>query len=121
MASDEFLRIFDELRGILQPFEQRLALKTDTPDHYSLDAPFSEKWKRELFFGSAQIKKGYVSFHLFPVYMFPDLLEQAPASLKKRMQGKSCFNFKRLEPELFQELATLTKSGFARMQAEGLA
>jgi hypothetical protein len=34
------------------------------------------------------------------------------ADLKKRMQGKSCFNFKTVEEPLFKELATLTKAGF---------
>jgi hypothetical protein len=38
--------------------------------------------------------KSYVSFHLIPVYMFPDLLKGLSPALEKRMQGKSCFNFK---------------------------
>ncbi len=29
--------------------------------------------------------------------------------LKKRMQGKSCFNFKTPDPVLFEELAALTR------------
>ena len=34
-------------------------------------------------------------------------------ALAKRQQGKSCFNFKTVEPELFAELAVLTKKAHA--------
>jgi DNA-binding transcriptional ArsR family regulator len=120
MPAADFERVFHELRDILRPFEPRLLLKVDTPAEYSVDTPFAENWKRELFFGAVQIKKSYVSFHLMPVYMFPDLLLDMSEGLKKRMQGKSCFNFKRLEPELIRELAELTRRGFARFEAERL-
>ncbi|MBA3573260.1 MAG: hypothetical protein H0W34_15095 [Pyrinomonadaceae bacterium] len=53
-----------------------------------------------------------------PVYAFPELLEGISPELKKRMQGKSCFNFTAVEPKLFKELAKLTKAGFARFKAE---
>jgi len=35
-----------------------------------------------------------VSFHLMPLYMSASLEKQIPPALKKRMQGKTCFNFK---------------------------
>jgi hypothetical protein len=93
-------------------------VKADTPDTYYLDGPYSEMWKKELFFGSAQIKKNYVSFYLMPVYMYPDLLKDISPELKKRMQGKSCFNFKKLEPALFAELAELTRKGAEKFKKE---
>jgi hypothetical protein len=34
------------------------------------------------------------------------------------MQGKSCFNFKKVEPELFKELAELTRQGAERYNKE---
>ena len=43
-----------------------------------------------------------------PVYMFPDLLEGISPELRKHMQGKSCFNFRKVDPALFSELAELT-------------
>lgn len=46
--------------------------------------------------------------------MYPELLNGISPELKKRMQGKSCFNFKKVEPELFKELAELTKKGAER-------
>ncbi len=40
-----------------------------------------------------------------PVYVFPELLGAVRPLLRKRMQGKSCFNFTRVDPALFEELA----------------
>ncbi len=119
MATTDFGRSFEQLREILRPYENRLLLKVDAAESYALHAPFSAKWRRELYFAGTEIKKSYVSFHLMPVYMFPDLLSGIPTELKKRMQGKSCFNFKRVEPDLFGMLAELTRRSFERMEAEG--
>jgi hypothetical protein len=120
MATSDFQSTFEQLREILRPYEERLLLKADSAASYVLHAPFSAKWRRELYFAGVEINKGYVSFHLMPVYMFPDLLQDTPAELKKRMQGKSCFNFKRVEAELISMLAELTRRSFARMKDEGL-
>jgi len=116
----EFPLVFEKLRSILKPYEKSLAVKADSVNTYYLDGPYSEKWKKELFFGSAQIKKNYVSFYLMPVYMYPDLLKDISSDLKRHMQGKSCFNFKKVEPELFQELAGLAKKSYERFQKEEL-
>jgi hypothetical protein len=50
--------------------------------------------------------------------MYPDLLQDISPGLKKRMQGKSCFNFKKVEPDLFTELATLTRKGAKKFKME---
>jgi hypothetical protein len=117
-SKSELLVVFEKLKNILEPYAEKLTLKADTSDSYYIDGPYSEKWKKELFFGSAQIKKNYVSFYLMPVYMYPDLLEGVSPELKKHMQGKSCFNFKKVEPALFRELADLTRKGAERFQQE---
>lgn len=117
----DFPIVFEHLKNILEPFAPKLTVTANTMSSYSLDGPYSEKWKKELFFGSAQRKKNYVSFYLMPVYMYPDLLEGISPELKKHMQGKSCFNFKKVEPELFEELANLAEKSYARFQKEELS
>src|SRR4026207_1231525 len=117
----DFPLVFEKLRSILKPYEKSLAVKADSVNTYYLDGPYSEKWKKELFFGSAQIKKNYVSFYLMPVYMYPDLLKDISSDLKRHMQGKSCFNFKKVEPELFEELEDLAKKSYERFQKEELS
>jgi hypothetical protein len=120
-AQNDFPVVFEQLKNILKPYAQDLTVKADTADTYYLDGPYSQKWKKELFFGSAQIKKNYISFYLMPVYMYPELLKEVSLELKKHMQGKSCFNFKKVEPELFDELATLTRKGAEKFKEENVS
>jgi hypothetical protein len=117
-SKNDFSSVFEKLKSILKPYAEKLTLKVDTSDTYYIDGPYSEKWKKQLFFGSAQVKKNYVSFYLMPVYMYPDLLNDISPELKKRMQGKSCFNFKKVEPDLFDELAVLTRKSVEKFQQE---
>ena len=114
-----FPATFARLKKILQRYAKRLTVTVDKPDAYSLDAGYSEKFKRTMFFGAAQIKKNYVSLYLMPVYVFPDLLKDISPALKKRMQGKSCFNFTAIDDAMVKEVAELTKQGFERYKAEG--
>ena len=114
----DFPIVFEQLKNILKPYAPKLTVKMDNQNVFYLDGPYSQKWKKELYFASTHIKKNYVSFYLMPVYMHPDLLKDISPALKKRMQGKSCFNFKRVEPELFKELAALTKRGFERFMKD---
>jgi hypothetical protein len=119
MAAADFDGAFTALREILRPYAAHLVVKQDEPDVYYLDAPPTDRAPKGTFFGAVQVKKAYVSYHLMPVYIFPELLDGASPELRKRMQGKSCFNFKRLEPELFGELAELTRAGFGRYGSDG--
>ena len=116
--SNEFPLVFENLKSMIKPYAKKLTVKIDKNEVYSLDAAHSEKWKKEIFFASAHIKKNYVSFYLMPVYMYPDLLKNISPELKKHMQGKSCFNFKKVEPELLNELNQLVKKGFERLMKE---
>ncbi len=100
--------IFKTLRGVMASHTKGLPLRTDTPDMFYADTYHIGPNKRLLFFGSVQIRKRYVSYHLMAVYTHTELLEGMSDGLRKRMQGKSCFNFSRPDPDLFQELDTLT-------------
>jgi len=49
-----------------------------------------------------------------------DLINIISSELKKRMQGKSCFNFKSIDKILIEELSGLTKKGYEFFKKEGL-
>jgi hypothetical protein len=117
-AQNDFPVVFEELKKILKPYASKLTVTTDTSSAYSLDGPYSEKWKKVIYFGGAQVRKNYVSFYLMPVYMFPELLKDVSPDLKKHMRGKSCFNFKKVEPDLFKELEALTYKGVEKFRKE---
>jgi hypothetical protein len=108
MAEKDFGIIYETLKTIMSKHTAGLIVKHDEPDLYYVIGPAPDYRGNEAYFGGVQIKKNYVSYHLMPVYMDPRLLENIPESLKKRMQGKSCFNFKKEDPALFQALDQLT-------------
>jgi len=110
--SDEFQETFKQLKAIFEPYAAKLQVVHDTDSNYYLDTRLVVKNKRRFFFGAVRTGKGYVSFHLMPVYASAELQKSISPELKKRMQGKSCFNFKTPDEKLFKELGTLTKAGF---------
>jgi hypothetical protein len=117
---EDFRDVFNKLRTILKHYEGYLKITSDNTDTYNLNAGYSEKYKREIYFGGVQVKKNYVSFYLMPVYINPELLKNISTELKKRMQGKSCFNFKTVDKEILEELRKLTKSGFTYYKKNGM-
>ncbi len=103
---------FQQLKTVLKPYEKKLVVLRDTDENYYLNTPLMPGQKKAEFFGAVQVKKTYVAFHLMPVYYFPELLIPIGKSLKDRMQGKSCFNFKEIDAASLKELSTLTKRAF---------
>jgi hypothetical protein len=112
----DFAPLFAALKPVLARHASRLAVKADTPTEYTLvtqaPSPFPQHKGEPMFFGSVRQGKAYVSFHLMPLYMCPALTKAISPALKKRMQGKTCFNFRtELAPELLDELQQLTAAG----------
>lgn len=110
-------KIFTSLKSILEHYEPSLTLLHNKSDNYYLNTTPSESNKKAEFFGAVQIKKSYVAFHLMPIYYYPELLENISPELEKRMQGKSCFNFKKKDDKLFAELNSLTKRAFEKYKS----
>jgi hypothetical protein len=111
--------VFVALKAIMAPYATKLDTKVNSDTELYLDTKHLQKNKKPLFFGAVQIKKRYVSYHLMPVYLQPQLLDGMSPALKARMQGKSCFNAADVDPALVKELTTLTKAAWASYQAQG--
>ena len=114
----EFNQVFAKLKAIFKPYAKKMVVVQDTPKSYYLDTHHIMKNKKPLCFGAVRLGKNYVSFYLMSVYASPDLLKAMSPELKKRMQGKSCFNFKEVDEKLFKELDKLTKAGAAKFSNE---
>lgn len=115
--ASQFDDIFATLKRVLAKHVKRLSVKADTATEYTLltkrPSPFPQHKGQPMYFASVRLGKAYVSFHLMPLYMNPSLTDGIAHRLKKRMQGKTCFNFKvDPEPELIAELERLTAAGF---------
>ena len=111
---NSFESVFARLKAILQPYVKKMDVAQDNQTYYLLNTRHIMKNKQPLCFGGVRLGKAYVSFYLMSVYASPDLLKSMSPELKKRMQGKSCFNFKEVDVKLFKELKQLTKAGAAK-------
>jgi len=111
---NDFDKVFARLKMMLQPYVKKMDVARDDQSCYMLNTRHIMKNKQPLCFGGVQLGKAYVSFYLMSVYACPDLLKSMSPELKKRMQGKSCFNFKEVDEKLFKELAQLTRAGAAQ-------
>lgn len=119
-AKHDFDAVYVKLKAIMQEYE-RGSLKGapygSRPNSYCLTGPPSEFTRgKPAWFGGVTMGKAYVSYHLIAVYAFPNLLDGISPELKKRMQGKSCFNFKEVNDKLFKELAVLTEKSYKRCE-----
>lgn len=112
-----YAEAFAALKPVLRKFEKRLAVKTDTATEYTLvtksPSPYPQHKGQPMWFGCVKVGKAYASFHLLPLYMNPALTKMIAPALKKRMQGKACFNFKATpEKDALVELKRLTEASF---------
>ena len=119
MAGQSFQEVFDVLKPVFEEYSGRLAIQVDRPGEYYLETKTAIRKGQRLQFGGVKIGKAYVSFHLMPIYMNPKLQASISPELKKRMQGKSCFNFTSVEPGHIAELKKLTKAGFEEFKTWG--
>lgn len=115
---DELAPVFAKLKQLVRPLAKRLRVIADTSTKYTLEGGYSEQYKKRIWFGGVQRGKAYVSYHLIAVYAFPELLKGVSPKLRARMQGKSCFNFRKVDPSLFRELGKLTRKSLQRFKKE---
>lgn len=110
MAADGFDALRDLLSALMKGAATGMSVLSEGPDGLQMSAPIANPIhpKQPLWFGAVRLGKAYVSYHLMAVYTHPALAAQISPALKKRMQGKSCFNFKTADAALFKELAALT-------------
>ena len=116
MPRTDFGTVEGRLREILEPYRGRLVATKDGPDGLTLEIPGLEG-KPWGYVAGTRLGKRYVSLYLMPVYAFADLDEALSPDLRRRKQGKSCFNFTTVDEPLFAELAGVMAAGFERYLA----
>lgn len=89
-----------------------------SPGSYLLLGAPSDDYPDGVMFAGVKLGKRYVSYYLMSVYAQPETV-MSP-ELTKRRQGKSCFNFTKVDEGLFDELADLTAGGRAYYAEQGL-
>ena len=117
-AEPNFAAVFASLRKLLVPFLGEIQVQTDKPGNYHTEIPTILHRGKPLYFAGLRTGKNYVSFHLLPLYFCPELLKGMSPALKKRMQGKACFNFTAVDEPCFAELSRLTSAGLKKFRSK---
>ena len=131
----DLLPVYDELRRRLSRYAGGLressnltdanasgSRKADEPDDLTyvlLGAPTSTYPDGQLF-ASVKVGRRYVSYHLMPLYLGITPEGGLTPELARRRQGKTCFNFTRVDDALFDELEDVTAAGKAEYERLGL-
>jgi hypothetical protein len=113
-ADKDFGHVFDRLKEILTPYAPEMHVSADDATWYGLDLASPEERNPTTWFAAVRSGRRYVSTYLMSVYVDPSLLDGASPDLRKRMQGKSCFNFSKVDEPLFAELESLVRTGYER-------
>ncbi len=124
----EFDTIFVRLRSILQNHAGSFKVKPDTAVEYGLLGEvgpamlraWGGKLKRHMMpVAWVTIGKAYVSYHMMGMYGNTRLSGSMSKKINAPMQGKTCFNFKTNDEELFRELELLTIKCIADFRKAG--
>ena len=119
-GTKDFAEVYARLCEMLKRHEGKLVVAVEKPGALWM-AVKGATWRgKPLFFGGVRKGKNYVSYHLVPVYVSPELKKKVSAELSKRMQGKACFNFTAVDERLFAELEKLTKAGLKGFTAKSV-
>ena len=100
------------LRAIFAPYRDRLTVSKEGPQGIYLEQPGYEG-KPWGYVGGTRLGKAYVSYYLMGAYDGGLQASMSPA-LRKRMQGKTCFNFTKIDEDLFAELESVTARAIER-------
>jgi len=111
-SNERFEEVHARLRALLEPYAPPLFVTADEPKGYGLDMAAEGQRHTYTWFAGTRLGARYVSYYLMPVYVQPSLVDRMSPELRRRMQGKCCFNFTRVDEPPFAELAELTKVSF---------
>jgi len=117
-AKPDLTPVFVALRKLLESNLGYLTVQTDKPGNYHLEVPSILHRKKPLYFAGVRTGKNYVSFHLLYLYFNPAAIKTVAPALKKRMQGKACFNFTTVDEDCFAELGRLIADGLKIYKSE---
>ena len=106
-ATADLEQVHTRLKAILAPYRDRLHVASDGPGGMYLELP-EYKGQPWGYVGGTRLGKRYVSYYLMGVYGDDGLAASISPELRRRMQGKSCFNFATADESLLGELEALT-------------
>jgi hypothetical protein len=116
-SAKHFDVVYSRLSEMLLRHKDKLSVAIEKPGEFWMAVTGATYRGKPLVFAGVRMGKNYVSYHLMSVYMRK---VEMSAELKKRLQGKACFNFAAVDEKLFRELDRLTELGLKDYRPEVL-
>jgi hypothetical protein len=115
MTPADATAIHEKLKKIFARNAKQLRAIKDEPGIYHVESKTTTVRGKPFWLGAIEVRKSYVSFHFIPV-MTTELRKTLSPALKKRMQGKACFNFTTYDKALADELARVVDAGLKNLK-----
>ncbi|MBX2965599.1 MAG: hypothetical protein KF845_05590 [Cyclobacteriaceae bacterium] len=121
-----FEQLYERLTGLLKPYEKYFEVRANTSTEYELWTTHifritnnRARYQKGALFAAVVIRKTFVTFFLYPVYLFPDLKNNMNERLKPLLTSGSCFHFKKNEELPLSELNDLIDEGLKLYKEQG--
>ena len=120
---EDLLILYQEVQNLIRKYENPLVVKVNQEGRYELwtnkKAVIEGRKMDGIHFASAVIQSHYVGFYFMPVYIKPELKEEIGLDLLKTLKGKSCFQFKKNDSEMMDQIEKILAIGFQFYQKQG--
>ena len=120
----ELVTIFNQVKEIMRPFAvKNYVVNADKPGYYEIyygkEAEVAGRKFPELMLAALLVQKGYVALHFFPLYIEQALQKKLAPELLQSLNGKSCFNLKKNDPELMEQIKQAFETGVDFYRSNG--
>ena len=116
-------KIFIEIKSILEKYSGKYLVtekylgsqaKQEKPGYHlygTEEKSYLGRKPQHMYIAGVIQQKNYVSFYFTPIYSHADKFQDISPELKHTLKGKSCFNIKKTNPVLLEEIEHVLKNG----------
>ncbi len=121
----ELVLIFYTIKKMAEPYHGKgdMIMHADTGGQFNLvshkSVVIAGRERKELWFISALVQKGYVGFYYMPINSGGDIRKQFSPEFMKLLKGKACFHIKKYDPAIIKEVAKAFKIGYTAYKDMG--
>lgn len=120
----DFVEIFQTIRAGLQPYTANgFTAQVNSETNYELwserNVSFEGRKEAPMYFTSVKILKGYVGFYLMFLYIEPEMTAMIHPNLLKLLKGKSCFQIKKMDDTLMDQIGEALAAGLVFYKQKG--
>lgn len=113
----ELVVIFEKIRKMMAPYDRKRALVLHSKPSQALlvshkPVTIDGRPRKELWFVSALVQKGYVGFYYMPIYAESEMRKHFSEAFLKTLKGKACFHIKKDTPEMMSDIKKAIDLGY---------